>query len=691
MATEHIVSTTKSTPSGHVFVVRGKIGHLVADARIVSTDYDFKVEPYWFDVIGVRDKSEAAEHRPADWDQHGWGPSARRKSDGWWFLDVTGRKLDGQDQFARLTALLTRIADDGLKSGVEGRPLPLVVLPVIGTKGGGLSYCRGEVVRRLLDTCGSFVADHAVDIAIVAASPAAYGALQQRRRQTAIAYFPNEDLQAASWLGNRASNGSLALFLGAGTSVPAGAPSWDSLILKLIEKAGFEPALETSFHKLGAIDQAELLHQELPDTQLGESVASIIKPIKQPAIAHLLLAALNCESAVTTNYDKLYETAVKYGNDVVASVLPTDVPVPGRRWILKMHGDVEKPSSVVLTRSQFLDFTSGSGPAGAVLQSLLLTKHVLIVGTSMTDDNLLRLIHEVQAFRDRHRPKGAPLDEFGTILDVGNDLARQRLHERHFDWVGMAGDSLEARARNLEVFLDAVAMYAATDHSWLLDPEFGDLLDVSERALAQQARDLSSQLRDRAVPASPWEALAETLVAFGSPRPGSSVPSQAIDRARRIATDAHRGQVDKLGVPYIAHPAMVVSFVERLPQFATLDHLARQDLVVAAWLHDVVEDTPETSDSLHEAGVSARAIKLVTSMTRSTSVEEDAYYAAIRNDPLALLVKVADIASNLVPERVAQLKPELRLRLGEKYEHALKALGVDMEMITSLQSGRYSD
>lgn len=47
----------------------------------------------------------------------------------------------------------------------------------------------------------------------------------------------------------------------------------------------------------------------------------------------------------------------------------------GSRWLLKMHGDMETPESAVLTRGQFVDFTGTSGPAGAVLQALLLTRH----------------------------------------------------------------------------------------------------------------------------------------------------------------------------------------------------------------------------------------------------------------------------------------------------------------------------
>ena len=52
--------------------------------------------------------------------------------------------------------------------------------------------------------------------------------------------------------------------------------------------------------------------------------------------------------------------------------------------------------------------------------------------------------------------------------------------------------------------------------------------------------------------------------------------------AQSIAVAAHKGQVDKAGMPYIEHPAHVASGVQGDAAKAV------------AWLHDVVEDTPLT-------------------------------------------------------------------------------------------------
>lgn len=110
--------------------------------------------------------------------------------------------------------------------------------------------------------------------------------------------------------------------------------------------------------------------------------------------------------------------------------------------------------------------------------------------------------------------------------------------------------------------------------------------------------------------------------------------------------------------------------------------------MVAAWLHDVVEDTDETAASLRDAGIPARAVEAVVALTRTDAVAPDNYYAVFRTLPVARLVKTADLASNLAPERVAQLDGPTRRRLAEKYEHALAVLGVDRTVLNTVHASR---
>lgn len=498
-------------------MVQGKIGEFVADAAVVSTDRTFDVQRWWHNVVEPEGGYRAEAHRPDGWTNKGWGRDKKGRQV--WFLDVTSRADDGAQNFERLKLVLTDIAESQVRGDVEGRELPLVAVPVIGTGWGGFSNARGTVVDQLLRTCLAFVAHNAIDVVIVAVSDASYAALQNRRRAEDRACFPGIDLGLASALGERARQGTLALFIGAGASIPAGAPSWKGLIEELAKEAGLSPEARSGFERLSALDQAELLRAKLPE-RMGTFIKERVEKLK-PAIAHVLLANLDCDSAVTTNYDRLYESAAASMNDRAATVLPAELPPTGSRWLLKLHGDMEDPDSIVLTRSQFVGFTGVSGPAGAVVQALLLTKHLLVVGVSMTDDNVLRLIYEVGAYRDRsRRPReGSGTDEsprqFGTIISLDDDEARRELYKPYFAWEAMPGTGNAESGRQLEIFLDAVATYASDDHSWLLDPRFESLLPVGERPLAERVRELADEIDRASADGNAWSALAQQLGKFG--------------------------------------------------------------------------------------------------------------------------------------------------------------------------------
>nr|WP_269449669.1 SIR2 family protein [Auraticoccus cholistanensis] len=231
-----------------------------------------------------------------------------------------------------------------------------------------------------------------------------------------------------------------------------------------------------------------------------------------------MLSALQCKQAITTNYDTLYELACRAvarsgeSDDKVVAVLPTSYPGPDQRWLLKMHGSVDEPASIVLTRADFAGYDGASRPAGAVLQAVLLTTHLLVVGTSMTDDNVLRLVHEVVQYRKRSKKKGGQDAPLGTVLDVSGSTLRRRLYEGMFRWCALPGASVFERALNLEVFLDCVAMYASDNLTWLLDVRFADLLDEETSALAEDLRSLVARMPST----GEWAEVRAALQAYGA-------------------------------------------------------------------------------------------------------------------------------------------------------------------------------
>ena len=131
--------------------------------------------------------------------------------------------------------------------------------------------------------------------------------------------------------------------------------------------------------------------------------------------------------------------------------------------------------------------------------------------------------------------------------------------------------------------------------------------------------------------------------------------------AQAIASKAHTGQVDKAGRPYIEHPSFVAAHVEG-------------DMAKAvAWLHDVVEDTPLSFEDFEAAGIRPEAIKALRLLTHDKSVPYMEYIAALKENPLARAVKLADLHHNSDLSRLSKITKKDKER-AEKYKRAIKLL-----------------
>lgn len=103
-----------------------------------------------------------------------------------------------------------------------------------------------------------------------------------------------------------------------------------------------------------------------------------------------------------------------------------------------------------------------------------------------------------------------------------------------------------------------------------------------------------------------------------------------------IATNAHAGQFDKGGNPYILHPLKVMHYLKS----------DDEELMVMALGHDVIEDTKVTYKDLREAGISERAIRGIAALTKIPGETYDEYKARVFANRDAMMVKMADLRHN---------------------------------------------
>lgn len=133
-----------------------------------------------------------------------------------------------------------------------------------------------------------------------------------------------------------------------------------------------------------------------------------------------------------------------------------------------------------------------------------------------------------------------------------------------------------------------------------------------------------------------------------------------------LAAEAHRGQADKAGEPYILHPLRVM--------FRIRDQGHRVEVQCAAVLHDVVEDTAVTLEDI-AAALSPEVAALVNAVTRRPGEVYEDFVRRAAEHPEARAIKTADVQDNLSRiGQLAEVSPELAGRLEERYRKALSVL-----------------
>ena len=141
-------------------------------------------------------------------------------------------------------------------------------------------------------------------------------------------------------------------------------------------------------------------------------------------------------------------------------------------------------------------------------------------------------------------------------------------------------------------------------------------------------------------------------------------------RATDIAIEAHTGDYDKNGQPYLGHVLRVMS----------TGHTLREK--IAGALHDVIEDSDWTLEDLAEEGFSPEILDAVGALTHDDPETYDAYLARVAKNPLAVRVKMNDLSDNMDVRRFRELDDTAVSRI-RKYLKAYKFL---IETLPTLQS-----
>lgn len=242
------------------------------------------------------------------------------------------------------------------------------------------------------------------------------------------------------------------LFVGAGISATLGLPTGQMLTAHIAAELGYDERLFRAYagsqvlaeyyeiRKNGIDDLARWMRENWS----GFDDAIAASPIYRSIVA------LDFPIIYTTNYDHCLETAFerqgkRYQKIVeVEDFAGLDAHIP---QIVKFHGDMDAPRSIVLSESSYFSRFSFESPLDIKLRADMLGKSLLFVGYSLSDINLRYLLYKLdQLWRNAPAP-GRPASYI--FMSAPNPIQQMVLERRGIH--AIVGQSLD-KAKDTERF-----------------------------------------------------------------------------------------------------------------------------------------------------------------------------------------------------------------------------------------------
>ena len=506
---------------GHLYVIDGDLQQLAVDAWLLPTDSTFHITHSW-----ATTRSRFTRYKEAR--QEGW--NGRRVvfleeidgSDVW--LGDVGRAHADEAHYVGVALEFIRQASEKCREQARqaGR-LPLVALNHLGTGDGGAYERHGEILSALIREIRQALNSRSLvaDVVLVAWGEQPESASQYFRETQSSDWRtdPQWDFgdrtkelhEVANDLATRARDGQLSVFLGAGTSMGAGLPSWTALLDAIASAAGILGDGETLEDLQDLRDQAALIDTRLrrgsPPSSIHQELKTALSHSKY-SLQHGLISSLPCDEFITTNVDELFENACRTGGRPL-TVMPTKEG-DGKRWLLKLHGTVSEPEGMVFTRENYLDAGRSSRALLGLVQAMLFTRHMLFVGYGLADEDFHELVYEVKrAFGTRNSK-----EPIGTVLLLSDEPLKSEIWAGTLNVVSVGTSRSTAQnARDLARFLDLVGMLSAEKHLFFLDRRYSHPSTDAEEKLADTLRELSQVVADKKSPV--WAEIEDLLKGLG--------------------------------------------------------------------------------------------------------------------------------------------------------------------------------
>lgn len=228
------------------------------------------------------------------------------------------------------------------------------------------------------------------------------------------------------------TRGRVHLFVGSGPSVAASLPGWDDIIraMKDIirnEDTHFPPTeLNLFLNSADHLDIADVFRTTVKDHRYFSFLRSYYRRDVRLSPLHRALASMPVKTVLTTNYDKLLEIAFRNGDggDPAVIVYPQQLGFidDSEVRIIKLHGDIDHPLTIVLTRSDYATYARRHQEFERELHRSINDYTILFVGFGIRDPNFRRIYQDARTLYDSGK-------RLAYAIMVGVNSVEQRLWE----------------------------------------------------------------------------------------------------------------------------------------------------------------------------------------------------------------------------------------------------------------------
>jgi len=197
---------------------------------------------------------------------------------------------------------------------------------------------------------------------------------------------------------------------------------------------------------------AQELRRRLGERNFGQFLRGLFRDkTLQPSEAHRLLPQLNFAAVLTTNYDKLIESAYPAATPAYTQLSLPELPAVSRDRdfaVVKVHGDIDWLDSIVLGQADYRKAMFASAAFRVFLINTFTTRTVLFLGCSLTDPDLLAFLDEL-VFQCNGQLGGA---HFALMRTKGMNALKRRNFEDRFG-IRILGDDAEGGFPDIPAFL----------------------------------------------------------------------------------------------------------------------------------------------------------------------------------------------------------------------------------------------